>query len=71
MKKFDYPHLPVIIAMVLGNQMEAAFGQTLALGGPSLFFTRPVSLGFLVVSVVTLIWFSVRKYASLRKIEDV
>ena len=71
MKKFDYPHLPVIIAMVLGDQMEAAFGQTLALGGPALFFTRPVSLVFLVVSIVTLVWFSIRKYASLREVEDV
>ena len=71
MKKFDYPHLPVIIAMVLGDQMEAAFGQALALGGPSLFFTRPVSLGFLVISIVTLVWFSIRKYASLKEVEDV
>ncbi|MDR1730736.1 MAG: tripartite tricarboxylate transporter permease [Synergistaceae bacterium] len=70
MKKFDYPHLPVIIAMVLGNKMEAAFGQALSLGGPRIFFVRPVSLGLLILSITTLIWFSVRKYASLREVED-
>ena len=57
MKKFRYEAAPMILAMVLGPMLEIALRQSLLLsyGSFSIFFTRPISLGFLVVAAILLI----------------
>ena len=52
LKRADYELAPLILAYVLGNQMETAFRQTLLIGRGSFDFllSRPISLGILVLT---------------------
>jgi len=63
MNKFGYDPAVLVLAMVLGPMMENAFRQSL-LGyqrGFSIFFERPISLGFLVVAIFLLIYPTLRR----------
>ena len=52
MRKFDYEAAPLVLAMVLGPMLESALRRSLMLsrGSFSIFLTRPISLGFLVLA---------------------
>jgi len=54
MKKFKYPSGPLILSVVLAPLTENYFRQSLMLsqGNPSIFFTRPISLGILITIVI-------------------
>ncbi|MFC5830660.1 tripartite tricarboxylate transporter permease [Nonomuraea insulae] len=54
MKKFGFEPGPLVLAFVLGGQMETAFRQSLRLfdGSPAGFFTRPISGTLLAAMVV-------------------
>lgn len=57
MQRFDYPKLPLVIAMFLGAVMEVNFRQALMISGGdwTVFFTRGLSLalfGLVVLSVL-------------------
>jgi putative tricarboxylic transport membrane protein len=55
MRKYEYPLAPLLIAFVLGPMLENALRQALILSDGSLriFFTRPISLGFLLITALT------------------
>jgi len=57
MKKFFYEGAPLVLALVLGPMLEEALRQSLILskGDFSIFISRPISLGFLILAVVLLI----------------
>jgi putative tricarboxylic transport membrane protein len=57
MRKFHYDAPPMVLALVLGNELEASLRQSLMLsrGDFSIFISRPISLGFLIVAVLLLI----------------
>jgi putative tricarboxylic transport membrane protein len=57
MRKFRYDGAPMVLALVLGGELEASLRQSLMLsrGDFSVFITRPISLGFLIVAVLLLI----------------
>ncbi len=57
MRKFRYDGAPMVLALVLGPMLEEALRQSLILsrGNFSIFVSRPISLGFLVVAVLLLI----------------
>ena len=57
MKKFRYDAPPLILALVLGGELEASFRQSLMLsrGAFSIFVTRPIALGFLIVALLLLV----------------
>ena len=57
MKKFQYEAAPLVLALVLGPMLEDNLRQALLISGGSfaMFFTRPLSAAFLVVSVATLL----------------
>jgi putative tricarboxylic transport membrane protein len=57
MKKFQYDGAPMILAMVLGQKLETAFRRSLIMsrGDLSIFVSRPISLGFLIIAVLLLI----------------
>ncbi|MFH1124714.1 MAG: tripartite tricarboxylate transporter permease [Pseudomonadota bacterium] len=57
LRKFRYEAAPLILAAVLGPLLEEAFRQSLMLsrGDFSIFFSRPISLGFLVMAVALLV----------------
>ncbi len=52
MQKHDFPGVPMILALVLGREMEQAFRQSLTLSNGSLliFVTRPMSLLLLILA---------------------
>jgi putative tricarboxylic transport membrane protein len=57
MKKFRYDGAPLILALVLGQKLETAFRRSLIMsrGDFSIFISRPISLGFLIMAVLLLI----------------
>ncbi|MFH1489887.1 MAG: tripartite tricarboxylate transporter permease [Pseudomonadota bacterium] len=71
MKKFRYDAAPMILAMVLGPMLETALRQSLLLsfGSFSIFFTRPISLGFLVTAAILLLTPLITKRKTVSKLE--
>jgi putative tricarboxylic transport membrane protein len=57
MKKFQYHGAPMILALVLGQNLETSLRQSLIMskGDFSTFISRPISLGFLIAAVLLLI----------------
>ena len=57
MRKFGYEGAPLVLALVLGRMLETTLRQSLLLsrGDFSVFITRPISLGFLIVAVLLLV----------------
>ena len=57
MKKFGYEGAPLVLAFVLSPMLENAFRQSLIMsaGGFGIFFSRPISLGLLLVTFVLLL----------------
>ena len=61
---------PMILGMVLGPMMEENLRRTLVLsdGDPMVFFTRPISAGFMVATLALLVLFSVPAFRKRRKV---
>ena len=51
MKRFDFPRVAVVIAIVLGGLAQKTFHQTLMLWGYKGFFIRPISLVLFIITV--------------------
>ena len=58
MRWLDMPVVPLLLALVLGGQLEEYLrvALTSSKGDVSIFFTSPVSLSFLILSVVSVGW---------------
>ncbi|HET6296709.1 MAG TPA: tripartite tricarboxylate transporter permease [Kribbella sp.] len=56
MRKLDFPIAPVILGVILGPTMEEQFRRSLVIsnGDASVFFTRPLSLIIIVLTVLAL-----------------
>lgn len=56
MLRYDYPAAPIILAMILGPMAESNLRRSLVLsqGSYEIFLTRPITLIFLSVAVLTL-----------------
>ncbi|MBW2440136.1 MAG: hypothetical protein JRH12_06655 [Deltaproteobacteria bacterium] len=57
MDKYGYSNVCMVLAMILGPIAEVSFFQAYKIGGRSLtiFFTRPISIGFVVFLVLLLV----------------
>lgn len=57
MRKFEYEPAPLVLAFVLSPIMEQALRQSLILSGGKfgIFFTRPISLGCLLLAIFLLV----------------
>lgn len=57
MEYHDYPVSPILLALILGPMAEQNLRRSLMIshGDPSIFFTRPISAGFIVLAVVVII----------------
>ena len=55
-KKLEFPLAPAILTLILGPMMERSLRESLSLsrGDYSIFFTRPISLLFLIVTAIIL-----------------
>jgi putative tricarboxylic transport membrane protein len=58
MQKWKYPILPMLLALILGKILEEQFRMSLiiGLGDPLIFMKKPISLTFMVLTVVYLVW---------------
>jgi putative tricarboxylic transport membrane protein len=55
MRRWSMPLAPAVIGLILGPLAEQQLRRALAIGGPAIFFTRPVALSLLVAAAVILI----------------
>jgi len=72
MRKFEFPVAPMVLAAVLATLMETSLMQSLVLskGSPLIFFTRPISVAFLVLtflSILSGVW--LQRRAKAKKVE--
>jgi putative tricarboxylic transport membrane protein len=67
MRKLDYPMAPLVIAFILTPMAERSMKQALLLshGNVSIFFTRPISVFFLVVAVLVIVTTVLRRRKAL------
>ena len=58
MRWLDMPVVPLLLALVLGSQLEENLRVALisSQGDISIFFTSPISLTFLILSALSIIW---------------
>lgn len=71
--RFDYPRLPLVIALVLGELAERSFDQSMMISGGnwSIFVTRPISALLLIMIVAALTFPMLRTLSRRQKpIED-
>ncbi|MCL2378678.1 MAG: tripartite tricarboxylate transporter permease [Defluviitaleaceae bacterium] len=54
-KRYGFPVAPVVLGLVLGRIMEMNFRQALMIGGAASFYTRPLTLIFLTLAVLSVI----------------
>ncbi len=56
--KMGYPQAPLVLALVLGGQMEVSLRQSLKMSQAdvSTFFTRPISATIMAVVIVIVLW---------------
>jgi putative tricarboxylic transport membrane protein len=52
MRKKSWPQAPLLVGFILGDMVEISLRQSLSLGGPLIFFTRPITVVLLVLVVV-------------------
>lgn len=70
MKKFNFPVAPLLMGYILGSLLETSLVQTLILSDGSVlpFFTRPISLFFIILTAFFIIWSSfIQKRSSGRR----
>ena len=70
MIRFDYPRLPLVIAMFLGEVVEINFRQTMMIAGGdwTIFFSRGLSLTLFLLIVLSLIVPVVRHVRRMRRL---
>jgi putative tricarboxylic transport membrane protein len=52
MRKKGWPVAPLILGFLLGPMLERAFRPSLSMGGPLIFFTRPIPVVFFILAIV-------------------
>jgi putative tricarboxylic transport membrane protein len=57
MRKWAYEGAPLLLALVLGPKLEVAFRQSLMIshGNFGIFFNRPISMVFLLATIIFLL----------------
>jgi len=68
-KKLDYPIAPTILTIILGPMMERAMRSSLDMsrGDFTIFFTRPISVGLLVLAAIFVVSSFFRASAVIKK----
>ncbi|MPY90264.1 MAG: hypothetical protein GEU99_20360 [Luteitalea sp.] len=58
LRRHGFPMGPLVLGLILGPMAEANLRRALAIseGGLFIFFTRPLSLLFLLLAVLTVAW---------------
>ena len=67
LKKFHYPLSPVVLGLVLGGLLETNLQMTLIMGGPSLFYKRPMCAVLLFITFLLLVLPAYSEWRGKRK----
>jgi putative tricarboxylic transport membrane protein len=68
MKKYEFPLPPVILGVILGPIAETNFRRALMTSSDyTLFFTRPISLFFLILCVLSLLYPFYQRYREKKR----
>jgi len=72
MKKFNFPVAPLLMGYVLAPLLEVSLIQALVLSNGSAipFFTRPISLFFILLTIFFILWSTVIKRKKTKKEKD-
>ena len=66
MRKNNWPPAPLLVGFILGPMLEISLRQSLSMGGPMIFFTRTITVAFLI-SAVILVVISVKFFKRIPK----
>jgi putative tricarboxylic transport membrane protein len=68
LRVMDFPQGPFILGMLLGRLLESNLRRALSLtmGNYSIFFTSPICIVLLSISVLSLVWPSIKKQLKKR-----
>jgi putative tricarboxylic transport membrane protein len=55
MRKTHWPMAPLILGFILGPMLEQSLRQSLSMGGPTIFFHRPITIAFFILAVIVLV----------------
>ncbi|OIJ13844.1 C4-dicarboxylate ABC transporter permease [Anaerobacillus arseniciselenatis] len=57
LRKYGFPLAPIVLALILGPKAEQSFSQSMLISQNdwTIFFTRPISVTFLVLAIITFI----------------
>lgn len=64
MRKYEWPQAPLLVGFILGDMLEISFRQSFSMGGPLIFFNRPMTVVFLL-SAVILVFLSLKFFRRL------
>ena len=74
MDKYKFPVSPIVLALILGPMVESEFRRSLLLssGSFSIFFTRPICVAILTLTVISVVgaYIQQRKKHRLLKLEN-
>lgn len=58
MKKYGFPIVPLLLAIILGPSLEEHLRMSLIIsqGDPSIFITHPISLTFIIIAIISFIY---------------
>ncbi len=59
MKKAHWPIAPVILGFILGPMLEVSLSQSLNMGGPVIFLSRPIAMVFFILAII-IVFLSIR-----------
>jgi len=66
MRKKGWPQAPLLVGYILGDMVEMSLRQSLSMGGPLVFFTRPVTV-VLFLSAAILVVLSMKFFKRVPK----
>jgi putative tricarboxylic transport membrane protein len=57
MRRYNYPAAPLVLGVILGDMADVSFRRALirTAGDPTPFFTRPISLILVAITVITIL----------------
>ena len=72
MKKYGFPVVPMLLAIILGPQLEEHLRMSLIIsqGNPAIFFTHPISLIFIIIAVISFVSPLIRRSRKTRQTDD-
>jgi putative tricarboxylic transport membrane protein len=70
MRKFGFSRIALVLGLLLGKMAETSFRQTLLMeGGFFAFFTRPISLGLLILIIASVVAPQIKTYRRMKQNE--